>query len=179
VEVLSLRRLSSLLLGLCLAAAAHAQQATEAALKAAFLYKFAGYVEWQKPHEGPFVFGVMGADEVADELEAIVTGRQINNRPIAVKRLKPGEVTPDLRVLYVGRREAPQLAAVTRAARPLSVLVVSDAERGLEAGSVINLLKTEDRIGFEVSVDAAERSGLAVSSRMLAVARRVVPRSPS
>jgi hypothetical protein len=55
--------------------------------------------------------------------------------------------------------------------------VVSDAERGLENGSVINFVAVEDRIGFEVSVDAAERSNLRISSRMLTVARRVVPRA--
>jgi hypothetical protein len=54
------------------------------------------------------------------------------------------------------------------------VLVVSDANGGLEAGSTINFVPADERVGFEVSVDAAERSALKVSSRMLGVARRVV-----
>jgi hypothetical protein len=44
-------------------------------------------------------------------------------------------------------------------------------------GSAINFVTAGERVGFEVSLDAAERSGYRISSRMLAVARRVVPKS--
>jgi hypothetical protein len=67
--------------------------------------------------------------------------------------------------------------AIVRAAQQSGALVVTETERGLEAGSSINFVLVDDRIGFEVSLDAAERSGHRISSRMLAVARRVVPRS--
>jgi len=43
-------------------------------------------------------------------------------------------------------------------------------------GSAINLVVADERVGFEVSVEAAERNGLKISSRMLNVARRVVTR---
>jgi len=79
----------------------------------------------------------------------------------------------------VGAREAGRIRAAAAAARPRSVLVVSSTSGGLEAGSVINFVPADDRIGFEVSVDAAERSALKVSSRMLGVAKRVVSASPS
>jgi hypothetical protein len=79
-------------------------------------------------------------------------------------------------LLFVGRAE-PQMRAWLRNAQQQGVLTVTESERGLEAGSSINFVAVDDRIGFEVSLDAAERSGLRISSRMLAVARRVVPRS--
>ena len=34
-----------------------------------------------------------------------------------------------------------------------------------------------ERLGFEVSLESAERSGHRISSRMLSVARRVVPKA--
>jgi len=40
----------------------------------------------------------------------------------------------------------------------------------------INFVVADDRVGFEVSVEAAERNALKISSRMLNVARRVVSR---
>jgi hypothetical protein len=67
----------ALVLG-CLAllalADARAQQASEATVKAAFLYKFPGYVEWGTPPQpgAPFVIGVAGSDEIAEELERLV-----------------------------------------------------------------------------------------------------------
>lgn len=168
-----------LLLGLC-AFPALAQLAGEPVVKAAFLYKFAGYVEWPvtafASPDAPIVFAVIGADEVATELEKILPGRGIDGRRAVVRRLKEGEGVRGIQVLFVGRREANGRALV-RAAQQQGVLTVTESERGLEAGSAINFVVAEERVGFEVSLEAAERTGHRISSRMLAVARRVVPRT--
>jgi len=169
------------LLGILLLGDAVAQQASESSVKAALVYKFASYVEW--PAEAfpspdtPLAICVVGADDVAADLEPLIRGRTVNNRSFALRRLKEGEGIGGCHVVYVGRREAIRINAIARAARAQSALVVSDAERGLENGSVINFIPVEDRIGFEVSIDAAERSNLRISSRMLTVARRVVPKT--
>ena len=175
-----IRRLGGLLAVLAAlvtgAVPAFAQQASEAAVKAALLYRFAGYVEW--PQEGtpvgPFVIGVMGADEVAAELEELVRGRPLNNRPVIVKRIKEGDALTGLHMLFVGGRDSARIRNAARMGRPAAILLVSDTAGGLEAGSVINFVSVDDRIGFEVSIEAAERSALRVSSRMLGVARRVI-----
>lgn len=160
---------------------AAAQQATEASIKAAFLYKFAGYIEWPAnafaTPDAPLVIGVTGAEEVAAELERLVPGRSVNNRPVVVRRFREGEPPKGAHILFVGRGE-PNVRAVVRAAQQNGgALVVTETERGLEAGASINFVLVEDRVGFEVSLDAAQHSGHRISSRMLAVARRVVGRS--
>jgi hypothetical protein len=162
-------------------AAAQAQGApSEATVKAAFLYKFAGYVEWPASAfpqpDAPLVIGVVGADEVAAELEKLLPGRQVNNRRVVARRVREGEPLRGIHLLFVGRGER-DLRAALRAAQQQGVLAVSEAERGLELGSAINFVVVDDRVGFEVSLDSAERSGIRISSRMLAVARRVIPRS--
>lgn len=162
---------------------AHAQrpEATEASVKAAFLYKFAGYIDWPASAfagaEAPFVIGVLGADESATELARIVPGRTIAERPIVVRRLREGEPLKGVNLLFVGKGESQRLTAILRSAQREGVLAVTEAERGLESGSAINFVVSEDRVGFEVSLDAAEKSGHRISSRMLAVARRVVPKA--
>jgi len=169
------------MLGAFAPAAARAQQATEASVKAALVYKFASYVEWPPQAfampEAPLVIGILGAEDVAADLEPLTRGRTVHNRPVAVSRVKDAEGITGCHVVFVGRRESARLPAIARAARAKSVLLISDTERGLENGSVINFVQVDDRVGFEVSVDAAERSNLRVSSRMLAVARRVVPKA--
>jgi hypothetical protein len=64
-----------------------------------------------------------------------------------------------------------------RAAQQQRVLVVT--ETTLEAGGAINFVVADNRVAFEVSLDAAERTGHRISSRMLAVARRVVQKGGS
>jgi YfiR/HmsC-like len=57
------------------------------------------------------------------------------------------------------------------AGRP--VLVVTNADGGLDAGSSVNFLLIDQRVRFEISLDAAQGSGLRVASELLAVAIRV------
>jgi hypothetical protein len=66
---------------------------------------------------------------------------------------------------------------VVRTAQQAGSLTVT--ETGLEHGSAINFVVSDERIAFEVSLEAAERGGHRISSRMLAVAKRVVPKAPS
>ena len=161
-------------LAAAVAAAALAQPATEPAVKAAFLYRFAGYVEWPEPApapDAPFVIGVISADDVAAELGRIVPGRSIAGRPVAVKALKEGDSLQGVGMLYVGGTER-NSRNVIRAAQQQRILVVT--ESSLEAGGAINFVVVDNRVAFEVSLEAAERTGHRISSRMLAVARRVV-----
>src|SRR6185436_19922950 len=62
---------------------------TETRVKAAFLYKFIGYIDWpvssfQRP-DSPVVIGVIGADALAAELTQAVAGRTVNDRPVSVR----------------------------------------------------------------------------------------------
>ena len=164
----------------CLIAwSAQAQPASEHAIKAAFLFKFAGYVEWPTrapPTDEPFVIGTLGADEVASELARMLPGRTIEGRPVVVRMVREGEPLRGLNVLFIGRREANARAAI-RSAQQQGVLTVTETD--LETGAAINFVMSESRVGFEVSLDAAERGGHRISSRMLAVARRVAPKGTS
>ena len=165
-----------------LSSAIHAQQAAEATVKAAFLYKFAGYVEWPDsalalaPADAPFTIGIVGADDVAAELERLVPGRTVLNRRVAVRRMKESDHVKGVHLLFLGSADASP-RAMLRAAQQQGTLTVTETERGLEMGSTINFVHADDRVGFEVSLETADKSGLRISSRMLAVARRVVPRS--
>ena len=155
-------------------------EASEASVKAAFLYKFPGYIEWPASAfpsaTAPFTFGVMGQEEVAAELERLVAGRQWSGHPMAVKRLNGDNGFAGVHVLFVGRGAGDHVGAVVRAAQLPGLLVVTENEKGLTYGAAINFVLHEDRVGFEVAPEAAERNGLRISSRMLAVARRVVQR---
>jgi len=109
-----------LLLALAGAAAAQRTEAPEATVKAAYLFRFAGYVEWS-PSDfdspgAPLVIGVIGADEIAAELSRIVTGRSVAGHPVTVKRVAEGDSIRGVHLLFAGR-DTPRLAAVLRAAQ--------------------------------------------------------------
>jgi|SRR5665213_2606692 len=183
------RRVAVLIVGAFLAAAgavtpvARAQraQAPEASVKAAFLCKFASYVEWPAQAfaspEAPFVIAVIGDDDVAAELARMVPTRALAGHPMVERTLKEGDPVDGIHLLLIGTDAVNGRAETARAARARGVLVVTESQRGLVAGSIINFVVSDDHVGFEVSLPAAERSGLKISSRMLSVARRVVQAS--
>jgi hypothetical protein len=164
---------------LCMGIAANAEdspQVLEQKVKAAFLFKFGGYVEWPESafsgKDAPLVIGVAGADVLAEELSQVVAGRTMNGRQVAIRRISGGELLPGLlHVLFVGRSEVGRLNELGSQPRP--VLTVTDVERGLAQGSVINFIVVDKRVRFEVALDAAKRNGLRIGAPLLSVAMHV------
>jgi hypothetical protein len=178
-QALALARAALLAGAACAAAATFAQSppvASERSVKAAYIYRFLPYVEWPPgvlPAGAPLVIGVVGADDVAHELEQVVRQRAGEERPIVVRRLGPGDAWHGVHVLYAGETAAPRLHQVAKALHDRSILTISDAEGAVERGIVIGFVQVDSRLRFEVNADAAERSGLKLSSRLLTVALRV------
>jgi hypothetical protein len=154
----------------------------ESRVKAAFLYKFAGYVNWPATvfvrSETPITIAVIGADGLAAELEQAVVGRTVNDRMVVVKRIKPGDSLAGVHVLFVGKSESGRLPQMLKDAQARSILTVTESEGALRQGSVINFIVAEQRVRFEISLDSAEKSSLKVNSRLLAVAQQVVTGAP-
>jgi hypothetical protein len=171
----------ALLAAFCLALPSWAQtelRATEAQVKAAFLYKFGAFVEWPprafSKADTPYTIGLIGADAVADELERVAEGRTVHGRPVAVRRVKRGELLAGLHVLFVGKAETGRLADILASAKAQSLLVVTEAAEGLPQGSIINFVPVENKLRFDIALAHAERVQLRISARLLALARKVV-----
>lgn len=162
---------------LWLAAPALAQRrAREAEVKAAYVYKFLAYAEWPAsalPAErAPWVVGVAGSDELADTLVTITASRREAQRPIEIRRVAEGDPVEGLHALFMARGQPVARWVARLQGRP--VLTISDDPRGLEAGSMLNLVPGDGRIRFEASLAAMQSSGVKLSARALAVADRVV-----
>jgi hypothetical protein len=147
----------------------------EESVKAAFLLRFAGYVEWpQRPQPGSnFVIAVLGADDIAAHLQHLAAGRQMLGRPVEVRRISSSAEARDAHIVYLGIQRGYSLRAVMRPLAERSVLVVTDDEHGLAGGSAINFRMAGNRVRFEVSLGAARRAQLRISSDLLSVAARV------
>lgn len=149
----------------------------EIQIKAAFLYKFTGYVEWPKSSfkdtNSPITIGVVAADEIADELRHMVSGRTMQSRPLTVIEISKESDLSGVHVLFIGRDANARLARLIEAVRQRPILTVTDIPDGLDRGGMINFVIAKRRVQFEIAVDAAEKAGLVLSSRLLSVALRV------
>lgn len=162
--------------------AAEGDVSLEHRVKAAFLYQIAGYVEWPKhafpSPETPVTIGVLGAEPLAEELSRIARGRMVGNRRIAVQRLTEPVSLDGVHVLFIGQERRSLIAGLARKASERAVLVVTESEGALAEGSMVNFVLADGRVRFEVGLDVVRRSGLTLSSRLLAVALQVQSGAP-
>jgi len=166
------------LLGSMPLAQAQAEEPTEHQIKAAFLYNFAKFVEW--PPEAfagahaPIVLGIVGEDPFGSALDGMVAGKAVNGRALVVKRLTLG---PELRfchILFISSSEKKHLGRILELLKGSSVLTVGEMSRFVQSGGAVNFVLDENRVRFEVNVDAATRARLKVSAKLLALARSVI-----
>ncbi|MBV8466415.1 MAG: YfiR family protein [Burkholderiales bacterium] len=151
-------------------------------VKAAYLFRFSQYVDWPtgsfSAETAPLTIAVLDDERLAAELARITQGRVLNTHPIVVRAVKGGDNLSAVQMLFVGAQDMQHLKPVLDGLGSQAVLTITDSPAGLDAGSVINFLPVGQHIRFEISLDAAERSGLKLSSRLLAVAQHVRGKVP-
>lgn len=157
--------------------------AIERQVKAAYLYKFAGFVDWPdgsfaRP-DSPLVIGIAGSDALAEQLEQMVAGRSVNGHALAIRRLRRGEPLAGLHILFVGAADRAMMGDTLAAARGQALLTVTDSEEGFAQGSMINFVVADDKLRFEVALRQVNSARLRISARMLAAAHRVQPGTSS
>jgi len=177
-------RAVTLVAALCLVdrAPAASQVATADEVKAAFLFNFAKFVDWpvdSMPAKVPFVIGVLGNEGLEEALRAIVRGKTINDRELVVKRVSSSEDLTRMHLVFVAASEKGRLPDLLKRLDGWSVLTVSDVDRFCQTGGVIALAMEDNRVRFDVNLDAAEKGRLKVSSKLLALARTVYPSKAS
>lgn len=164
-----------LLAGVGVPAAAQGAPALERRVKAAFLYKFLGYADFPPQSfvdaAAPVSIGVIGADDMAAELTRIAAGRVIAGRVISVRTLREPDLAQPVHLLFIAGQDESRAARMLRVAGAL--LTVTECDGGLLLGSVINFTIVDERVRFDVSLDAAEKKNVKLSSRLLTVANRV------
>jgi hypothetical protein len=158
------------------AQAQNADRYSEDAVKAVFLYRFTGFIDWPAStlSAGEFRIAILDSDGVADALGRLLAGRSIKDKPAHVYKIKRAQDLGSADMVYVGSERAEDLAAVTALVADRPILIVSSEHGGLEHGSAVNFLPVDQHVRFEVSLAAASRAGLRISSDMLSVATRVL-----
>jgi hypothetical protein len=153
---------------------AFAQDVTEPALKAAYIYNFMKFTEWPEPlpTSDPFVICVLGDSAVGDALERVVKGREFAGRRMTVSLVAIQAPKKACRVLYVSGVTASQGAQLLAGLQDSPVLTISDVVGFTEVGGIAQLFVERGRLRFNIGLEAVKRSRLQMSSRLLVLANR-------
>ncbi|HWN43656.1 MAG TPA: YfiR family protein [Thermoanaerobaculia bacterium] len=149
-------------------------QAPEYALKAAFLFNFAKFVEWPASafdgERAPLAICVYGEDPFGRALDEVVQGERVGERSLLVQRPDSLDDLRECHVLFVSRSEKDRLRDVMAEVEGKPVLTVADTDGFLRAGGVINFILEGNKVRFIIDQEAAGRSGLQISSKLMRLA---------
>lgn len=153
---------------------ARGQAANKYQVKAAFLYNFGRFVDWPaNSSTDPFVIGILGDDPFHGALEATVKDKTIDGRQVLVNRVVSIDAARNCQVLFISPSESQKLPSILNSLKGSPVLTVGETTGFARLGGVINFRIEDYRVRFEINVDAAERAGLKISSKLLSLARIV------
>jgi hypothetical protein len=168
-----------LLLLATLCSAAHAQSATEYQVKSAFLFNFAKFAEWPADSSlksgDPLQLCILGQDPFGHDLEQLVAGKTVNGHTIEVDHPESVSQARTCEILFISSTGRPQIQQILDGLKGTNVLTVGDTPGFAQMGGVINFVLDDNRVRFEINLKAAALAHLKISSRLLTVAKLVLP----
>jgi hypothetical protein len=151
--------------------------ALESAVKATYLYKLAPFVTWPpvafNAADQPLVICVQGPDSFATLVERAAGGQRVGAHPVAVRHLTHLDRASGCHIAYVAGSSAQSASQALAAVSGAPVLTVTDAANGSAKG-VVHLILNGGKVRFSVNAAQAQADGLAISSKLLALAVEVV-----
>jgi hypothetical protein len=156
------------------AGAAHAQ-ASEDAVKAAFLPKFARYIALpaavQPPAGQPYYLCVIGRDPFGPLIDQAAASETIDGHAVAVRRFA-GTETPAVagcHVAFLAGASEQQTAQMLATMQHQATLTITDSRWGKPRG-MVHFVIDGGRVRFHIDQAAASDRGITISSRLLALA---------
>jgi len=149
---------------------------TIAIIQASYIYNIAKLVEWREPamRQGPFVIGVLGSDNLYQELVNKYATRSIGRQPIEVRKLPEMPEVDRCHILFVPASAKGLLAAILRQENARSTLVVTDFPDALASGAVVNFITAKNTLKYEISLVNANRHRIDVGLTLKQLADKVV-----
>jgi hypothetical protein len=146
-------------------------------VKALFLYNFANFVRWPAQafanNSDTLRMCIFGDAQLGPFLDQI-NGTRIRDKRLQVIRTDVlSDIESGCHILFVSVNKSNFLPQLTSSTKNIYVLSVSDVENFARSGGVISILRTSDKLTFEINLDTALRNGLLISSDLLSMARIV------
>jgi len=159
-------------------ASAQANSPNEYAVKAAFLFHFAQFVEWPEgafqDANSPLVYCTIGEDPFQGALDESLKGKTIEARALQVRHLKDGRDAQGCHVVFIGKTDKRRVTDELTSLGNSPVLTVGETEQFLRDNGMIAFCMEENKIRFNINLEAAKKANLKISSTLLTLASTVI-----
>ena len=163
---------------------ARGQVAQEHDLKAAFLCKFALFVEWPTnafpDAKTSITVGVLGSGRFGKSLDEVVRDQVIQKRKLEVESYSSVEGMLKLadeknricHILFVSQSESGKLGKILAGLKGRPILTVGESDRFCQEGGMIQFVIVENKVRFIINQDAAKAANIKLSATLLELAEK-------
>lgn len=146
--------------------------------KASYLATFPSFIEWPETAfsspDAPFLVCVLGDFRFGTALAEFARSSSPHGRRIDIRWARKNENLRRCHILFISNSEAKSYARILKFVQGAETLTVGETTDFLSAGGMLGLLFQNDTLQFEVNLVVANEAHLQVSSKLLALAHRVV-----
>lgn len=174
-QLFSRRKWLSLCLAISLAwpGIACARAADEYVAKAAFLYNLVLFSTFAEASKETIYLCVLGRDPFGPALSSL-EGKSVGSAKLGVRFPKTStEAIMQCRILFVSASEEHNIIAIAGWAREAGILTVTDVQGAARKGIMVQIGIEDKKIVFEFNNESARAASVAVSSKVLRLARAV------
>lgn len=145
---------------------------SEYALKSAFIYNFAKFIEWTRPADGTLHLCVLADEAFEGEFDKL-NGKAVGTLRLKVDHPSRTDAADTCNIFFIAESESENLPRIIRMSKDLGALTVSDSKGFLDRGVMIEMQMEDGRVSFEVNMAAARAAALTIGAKLLRLAKRV------
>jgi hypothetical protein len=161
-----------------LATLAQGPTSTEYRIKASFLTAVPSFIDWPETAftsaTAPLLVCVLGDFRFGTALVESARNASPHARHIDVRWMRKDEELKNCHLLFVSNSETKRYAQILKIVQGTGVLTIGETPDFLGVGGMLSFSFQNDLLKFEVNLVAVNEAHLRASSKLLALARRVV-----
>jgi len=156
----------------------YADNQEEISIKSAFMLKMTHFINWpegskvREENKSIFRLCLEHGHELSSTLTQWAKTGKIKNKTVEIKYISTVSATADsCDILYITKKKF--LHDFVAHSKDIDILTISDLAGGASSGSIINFIKIDDKVRFEINLEKGENSGFKFSPRLLRLAKIV------
>lgn len=173
------RTIACLLLGM-LAVKAIAEPVKQDTVEAAMTLQLLGFTEWpnQEGKDTPAsrTIGILDSKSAYDAFEALLADPRFKGqfKVVQINAGTPNDQLFRCDALFFSEANPTEIPRIVKKLEELPIVLIGTFEGFLEQGGLVNLVKKQRRLGFEIQLDNSKRRGIEYRAKLLRLATRIV-----
>src|ERR1019366_7352191 len=145
------------------------QSQDERAVRAAYVFNLAKFVEWPAG-KNELRVGFFGSRETGEYLQKMLDGRTSESRQIRMILFPSDDELRKCSMVYIAEGQQKKIRATLDKLGNGNIVTVGETDSFAQDGGMVGLVKVGEQIQMQVNVEATQRAGVKIGSHLVNLA---------